>query len=183
MYAPTVPVKAVHLIRSPLDNIVSRLHLTIKRNRSQGWSEEDLAKFSNGKEGFHAWCSYMDATFAEQEQTTSLFDDNTKKLFEGVPCHADLFRYVQWHNFAIEVLERRKLPVHVLHYESYTTDYNSTVDGLFRFLELEKKSKPFQFVAGKSYSSFYSDHEIEGVMKLVQALASPATWDLVKHYF
>lgn len=182
-YSVTVPVKAVHLIRSPFDNIVSRMHLGVKRRRRQGWNEEDLAKFMNGKDGFHTWCRYIEDKYVKQETSTSRIDEETKRLFEGVPCHADIFRYVQWHNLAIQVLEKQDIPVHVLHYESYSTDYNATVDRLFEFLELEKKHKPLPFVAGKTYLSYYSDEEARRTSKLVRAVASPATWALVKHYF
>jgi hypothetical protein len=176
-YAPTVPVKAVHLIRSPFDNVVSRMHLELRRHK-----REETFK-SNDKGGFDAWCQYMEDKFAPQEARTELLSEEVKELFVGVPCHADWFRYVQWHNLAIQVIEQRNLPVHVLYYENYTMNYNATMDDLFEFLQLEKKATPIQFVAGKTYMSFYSDEQVRAARKLVHALASPMTWDLVKHYF
>jgi len=184
VYDSSVPVKAVHLIRNPFDNIVSRMHLALKRRSKQGWTDEDLAIFkTNDKASLDAWCSYMDEKFVADEAETDLIDDETKQLFRQVPCHADWFRYVQWHNLAIEVVDRLDLPVHILHYENYTTDYNTTVDGLFEFMALERQSNPVDFSSNKTYVSFYSSDTALAAMRLVRSLASNKTWDLVEHYF
>ena len=46
-YPATIPEKAVHLIRNPFDNIVSRLHLLINTNHRKNYTA-----FKNGREGF-----------------------------------------------------------------------------------------------------------------------------------
>ena len=47
-YENTVPVKAVHLYRSPFDNIVARMHLAVHRRQRQG---NDVSLFTNSREG------------------------------------------------------------------------------------------------------------------------------------
>jgi hypothetical protein len=171
VYTPTtVPVKAVHLIRNPFDNMVARMHHDSHKKPS-----------TNGKVDFDAWCEVMDQRWNSKD--VAFFPDSIIELFQSVPCYADWFRYVQWHNNANEVIRQRRLPVLVLMYEDYTTNYNRTVDSLFDFLNLEKKGKTLPFVAGKKYPSYYSEEVSFAASRLVQAVATPQTWDQIKHYF
>jgi hypothetical protein len=169
----TVPVKAVHLIRNPFDNMVARMHMRTKEERD--------GKYTNDKAGFDAWCVAMDQQWKSIE--AEYFSESILELFEKVPCYHDWYRYVQWHNNANEVIRERHLPDLVLWYEDYSTNFNRTVDSLFAFLNLEKKGKPRKFVAGKEYSSYYSEEVALAANRLVRALATPQTWDQIKHYF
>jgi hypothetical protein len=51
--------------------------------------------------------------------------------YQSVPCHAEWFRYIQWHNMAYATTkELLHLPVHYLYYDDYTKDFNKTVQAL-----------------------------------------------------
>lgn len=182
-YDSSVPTKAVHLIRDPFDNIVARLHLAVERRKQLGWSEEQLAQYNNSKEGLHAWCDYINTKFAKETFKSDLISPAVKELMKDVPCHADFFRYAQWHNLAIEMTDRMNLPMHYLHYEDYNRDYNKTVADLFSFLDLEAVSEPIGFIAGKTYRDYFEKEEQIATSRLVKAVASPECWDLVSVYF
>ena len=183
VYSSDIPKKAVHLIRNPFDNLIARLHLAVKRRKKLGWTEEQLASFTHSRDGYLAWCEYLDNRIGERIQRTSLINSTAKELFRALPCYADWYRYVQWHNLAIETTDRLHLPVHYLYYENYTSSYDDTVDSLFGFLELRKAKKPLPFIPGKTYLHFFSDDEARAAARLVEHMASPACWKLIGHYF
>jgi hypothetical protein len=166
-----LPVKAVHLFRDPFDNIVSRMHLEVKKEH---------ADFSTSKDGLANYCSYLDGMFTQEEREA--FDEETHKLFRNVPCHADFYRYVIWHNQALEMTERLALPVHYLHYEEYTNDFAGTNRRLLDFLQLKATNDPLAFATGKVYRHLWDD-SLDSVRTLVQHVASPATWAKIRHYF
>jgi hypothetical protein len=182
-YDSSVPVKAVHLLRSPFDNIVARMHLAIRRKKRLGWSDEQVSVFENSKDGFAAWCQYLDETYLKEETATHLIPDDVKKLFVDLPCHADWYRYVLWHNHAIAATDNLGLPVHYMHYEDYSTNYNKTLSGLLDFLELDQVHAPDYFIPGKTYIRFYERKHAQLAAKLAQAVATPECWELIKHYF
>jgi len=74
-------------------------------------------------------------------------------------------------------------PVHYLFYEEYTRNYNKTVDDLFAFLHVEKAVDPLAFIPGKTYGNLYSEKAKRAAARLVQALATPECWELLKRYF
>lgn len=166
-----VPVKAVHLFRDPFDNIVSRMHLEVKKTGNG---------FETTKEGLANYCNYFDGKFTQEERES--FDEDTRKLFHSVPCHADFYRYTLWHNQAIEMTERLALPVHYLFYENYTNAYDETTTQLLDFLELKATMKPLDFKSGKVYRYLWED-QLESVHDLMKSVASPATWKRIRHYF
>jgi len=121
--------------------------------------------------------------YVEEVASTHLIPDNIKELFVDLPCHIDWYRYVLWHNHAVATTNKLMLPVHYLYYEDYSTDYNSTLFGLLEFLELDQVSAPVFFLPEKTYMSFYERNHAQLAAKLVQAVATPECWELIKHYF
>eukprot|EP00977_Amphora_coffeiformis_P017806 scaffold5944_cov101-Amphora_coffeaeformis.AAC.2 len=176
--------RAVHLFRDPFDNIIARMHLGVKRRRERlGWSDSSLAQFNDSRQGFLSWCTYTDGLFKREFFRGPFVSDEVKGLMEEVPCFMELFRWTQWHNRAIEVTREHKLPVHYLYYESYTTDFANTVANLLKFLQVPAIGEPLPFKTGKTYRHLYTQKEIVAASKLVQSLASPSCWTMIKHYF
>ena len=160
------------------------MHLAVKRRREKmGWSEDQLANFSHSREGHLRWCSHIDSRHGNAFFRGSYVSDEIKALMEHVPCSLDWYRWVQWHNRAIEVTEAQNLPVYYLYYERYSTAYNQTLGELLDFLELPSVESPMLFHTGKTYRDLYSDDEIKMATQLVRALASPTCWNLIRHYF
>ena len=185
-YEPSVPARVVHLVRDPFDNIVARMHLEAKKRagRTENGGDDELSVILDGsREAFNAFCLYLDEQFRTEERTTSLFDPDVKSFFWDLPCHSEWFRYVQWHNRAIELTEKLGIPVHFLFYEDYTTAFNKTATELLGFLDLSAVHDPFPFSPGHTYKSFYNAEQALQAAAFVQAIASPATWDLLQRYF
>jgi hypothetical protein len=183
-YSRTIPTKAVHLVRDPFDNIVARFHYEMATHESQ-FTPEQMDAFQNTKDGFDAWCEYQDKKFAQPEQTFPLFSTEIKKIFKNLPCHAEWFRYIQWHNNVIRMLDEEiHVPLYRIYYEEYASrKYDKTVDGLLQFMNLSKKYDDVEFTSGHSYDSYFSSMDIKQVLKLVQTMARPKTWKLLERYF
>lgn len=173
--------RVVHLVRHPLDNLVARKHLIYRHASEMGdLSAEQIERFGDTREGFLAWCRYYDrqraATFAQSAQ--SLLND----LRQRIPCVTDLIEYVKWHNFATNLTASYQRPVHVLHYEDYGLDYNTTVDHLLHFLNLSAVAEPLPFTA-HSYHDYYTEAHRAAVSDLLRYAAEPAVMELLHRYF
>jgi Sulfotransferase domain len=162
--------KAVHLIRDPFDNIVGRMHLGSAHQQSRG-----EAGFNHSQQGLEDWCSYLDEKYHDQDESSHALDMD-------LPCRAEWYRYIQWHNLAAEVTE--KIP-HVLHmyYDNYTTNYEGTVTQLLDFLELEARHEPLFFQANKTYLEYFSLLHRQQAARFAQRFATEKSWKLLAHYF
>ena len=174
--------RAIHLIRDPFDNLVSRFHLEqhekTKKNRTE-W----LQSYPNTAEGFQSWCGYMDGKTLKDETKSDLIDDKVRSLFKKIPCHGDFYRYTQWHNLALKVVEDLDLPTLVVHYENYERNYEGAVDAVLDFLELPRNNALPEFIAGKRYKSLYfSDKQRLAALELIRYLADEETWELLERY-
>ncbi|KAL7575339.1 hypothetical protein ACA910_001857 [Epithemia clementina (nom. ined.)] len=192
--------KAIHLIRNPFDNLVSRMHNRINRltrNLGQLGRDKIQKQFSDSRQGFLNYCR----TFIDEK-----LDITKKKRSIALPCASEWYRYVVWHNRALELFQRdaaRQVPVpsshthiqqvHRVYYESYTTDFNATVTGLLDFLNLSATAAaamndgkgqivPFEG-ATRTYLQFYTKTEFDQAKRLVQAWATPECWKVIRHYF
>lgn len=164
-YDRKIPKKAIHLIRNPLDNLVGRMHLFNKHHR-------DRVPFETSRGGLAAWCKYLDDKYP--------VDD----AFRSVPCQAEWFRYVQWHNLAWETTRTRlQIPVHYLYYDQYASRYNETLRGVLDFLQLSAVSDPLPFHAGKTYQSLFGISHMQAAARAVKESALPEVWKLLEPYF
>lgn len=107
-----------------------------------------------------------------------IFDD-----VKNIPCYADFFRYVQWHNLAFLTTSSLGIPTVIIHYENYTDSFNATKNLLLDFLEQEEVRKPKPFVTGKTYRGYFTEEEVKAVSAMFSKLAHDTTWDHLQHYF
>lgn len=169
--------KAVHLIRDPFDNVVSRFHL----ERHEGKTAVDIP---SSREGFRLFCQRMNDAHVIQEQSAHFLDVDVLQLLQDVPCRADLIRYIEWHNLAFATSHDMNLETHVLHYDWYTTRFNDTVAELLEFLQLPPRSDPPLFIAGKVYrNDYFTEHEQVSVYRAFRLLATKTTWKHLGSYF
>jgi hypothetical protein len=179
VYEAEIPKRAVHLVRSPFDNLVGRFHLSVKRQRTRtGVDAELLSNFSDTAEGLENWCQYLDRKYVEQESHYEVLHK-----YRDVPCHAEWFRYIQWHNLVDMVLRDLDIPVHYLWYHNYTSEFNQTVDNLLDFLSLERHDNVYPWKAGHSYRPYFTQKMTNGAISMMKDLASANTWRLIKDYF
>jgi hypothetical protein len=230
MYAPKRVHKLIRLIRNPFDNVVARFHLE-RRHYIEKNSKKYSKLFPNNATGFRHWCRLLDTTYdADVFNATadSWFHDhhasssatphasglswNVLQLMRDTPCHAEFYKFAQWHNLLTEIhpylgehgdenfkkLTRKKtasttnvealpkVPLYNLHYEDYETKFPTTVDQLVQFLELsadESRGPRREFRPLPDYSDHFSPHDRGAARRLVKAVATPQTWELVQHYF
>lgn len=174
--------RAIHLIRDPFDNLVSRFHLEQHEKKKQNRTSW-LESYPNTAEGFQAWCGYLDATSLKDETKTDLLDKKVKSLFKKVPCHGDFYRYTQWHNLALKAVHDLDLPTLVVHYENYERNYEGAVNSILDFLQIGRKNALPEFIAGKRYKNIYfTDDQRLAALELIRYLADEETWSLLERY-
>lgn len=181
-YAAELVRKAVHLIRDPFDNVVSRFHLEHHAFRKANDTQK-LKLFPSTREGFRAFCRSLDKRFGVEEARSRLIDAKVYKTMKVVPCHADFFRYVQWHNLAFVTVQDLGVPLYIVHYEKYDSQYNTTATDLLKFLELEMNGELIEFIRGKQYKKYFTAQEIEVVKAAMQEMSLTVAWENLHHYF
>jgi hypothetical protein len=96
----------------------------------------------------------------------------------------------------LQLTALHQIPTHILHYEDYNTNFNGTVKSLLDFLELGPTFKeadgkssqpdllePVEFISGKTYGHYFPDTVMRAAKHVVQALATPECWTLLRRYF
>lgn len=176
LYSPDIPKRAVHLIRNPFDNLVGRMHLFDKHRVR----DPDRPQFNTTEEGLAEWCQYLDHKYHPLDIRSGQI-----KPYIHVPCHAEWFRYVQWHNRAWQVTQNLSLPVHYLYYDDYAgPNYTKALTDLLEFLELPRQTEQsLRFLPSHTYRTLFSEDHAKAAMEMVQQLAEPAVWKLLAKYF
>ncbi len=204
--------KLLHLIRNPYHNVVARFHLERKNMISKDKSYEQL--FTYDAAGFKNYCHYLDTNFNDEDETL-LPSKLYKKYFHPksdnfIPCAAEFYKWVQWHNYAVQssvllglksdrteqiVVEtdhddttttapRSSIPVHVIWYESYEFDFNATFAGIMDFLQFPVATEQIRtFRSLPTYDDHFTLEQRTNVHALIQKVAIPSAWKLIKHYF
>lgn len=177
-YQPSLVERAIHLVRNPFDNIVSRFHHEqkehAKRDGGAGW----LRRYPNDVDGFRRWCADEDATHARRERLVDWnafgYPNDIADRFEGVSCHGELFRYVQWHVRAIRAAELLDVPVLRVYYEDYSTDLNSSTTEMLDFLGLDRAGSLPHFDSNKDYSGYFTREERAAASDFMRRVAMAA---------
>eukprot|EP00978_Attheya_sp_CCMP212_P047802 scaffold432507_cov71-Attheya_sp.AAC.1 len=172
--------KIIHLVRDPMDNIVSRFH----HERNEHMPEDDKKVYAKNSEGFREFCSdRIDRPHWDRELGT-LIDTELWEVLKEVPCHTDFLRYLYWHNHVFQITEEAKKPNLLIHYERYGTHWNETLTELLSFLGQSVKGHDlFPYIGGKNYRHFYEDWEVDAVLSACKAIATERTWSSIRHYF
>jgi hypothetical protein len=167
----------------------------------------------NNATGFQHWCSYLDQTFDAvpfvKDDDKDVVDGVLPwSLWSRTPCRGEFYRYTQWHNRVGQML---LVPTNgtdttttstppVLHdrpllhwyYEDYASesgsaDTNTTlpVDRLLAFVEQERVGpiKEFRLPMPVYRSTHYSDSERRRIWRVLEALATPDTWERLQVYY
>jgi hypothetical protein len=186
-YHPALVEKAIHLIRKPFDNVVSRFHheqKKQKRNNDLQWTN----RYSNDPQGFRKWCADGDFFFRSEDskinwESKGYNPTRMKMHFERVACHAEFFRYVQWHNYAIESVNWLQIPVMFVHYEDYGTDLAGVTDDILEFLNMTRVGDLPSFDSDKDYSDYFSLEERAAASEMMRDVASDASKKLIERYW
>ena len=80
LYDPSIISKAIHLIRDPFDNVVSRFHL--KRNAMVHKDDKEwLESYPNSKKGFRAFCEYINTKNGKREKQHAVNGTDGSNVF------------------------------------------------------------------------------------------------------
>ena len=151
-----------------------------RRHREYGKKEDWLKAHSNDAKGMHKWCADLGKEYKRQDE--NFFGKNK---IPKAPCHGEFYKFTQWHNLVHEGLDliEHDVPVLTVYYEDYTTNFNSTANGILDFLELEQVGELREFSARSDYGGYFSKEQQKEIKKLVKKVASKKTWEQLKHYF
>jgi hypothetical protein len=175
-YPTTHVTKAIHLIRDPFDNVVSRFRMETRSARS-------AIQYNKTKDGFRAYCQWLNKKYAVEEERSILFDEEWLEKTKNVPCRADFFRWIEWHNQAFHLTKDMQLETLMLDYGSYSTAMNETCNRLLDFLHLDHQDDPQPFHDGKFYRNYFTSDERKYMGEVLQQMSSRATWEYVSKYF
>ncbi|VEU40350.1 unnamed protein product [Pseudo-nitzschia multistriata] len=132
---------------------------------------------------------------AQSQPQPSMQASSWNDLVANVPCKAEFFRYIQWHNLLHEALDYvpHKLPVLTVYYEDYgggEESYRATTASVLEFLELEPIAgdkrgnvKWTEFRSRTDYDGFFSDDDRSTIASFLRTLASFRVWGEIEHYF
>jgi hypothetical protein len=175
-YGPEKVVKAVHVVRDPFDNVVSRFNL----ERHSGKSAAGI--YPSTRQGFRDFCFKLNEEYANDFKS-HLYDAKHVAIMNDVPCYADFFRYIEWHNLAFVTSNDLNLITYVLHYDWFATRFNETLTELLDFLQLEYKAEPHPFLLGKVYRDYFTTVEQAAVKEVLEQISLRVTWQTIAQYF
>ena len=180
--------RAVHLIRNPFDNIVSRFH----HERNPHFKQGARGLYDNTPAGFRKFCKErVDHLTVDPDSDDDAgdskplppIDERLWNMLKGVPCHTDFVRYIRWHNLAFEMSKSKNIPSLIVHYENYGTEWNKTVTQILDFLGQHPVAEPGSAFRAKSYPDYYESSEKETVKHVFKSLSSEDSWSHIGHYF
>lgn len=133
------------------------------------------------------WCRSIDDDSGALAQSPWI-DKDLVDAFAGVPCRAEFFRYIQWHNHAFTVTQLElDVPSMVLHYEDYSTSYANVTQELMNFLDLKPVAVAAdlpEFIPHKVYGHYYySKEQTRAIATLVKEFSMKTTWRYLARYF
>ena len=197
-YNASLVAAAIHLIRHPLDNIVSRKHHMLRKEVNTGILTEQQAheRFPETAQGLVNWCDYkLNKTRSWQQFVPKGLNAIAPDL-TSVPCYGDLMYYIQWHNLAAKTLLLYKIPSMVLYYEDYAADYNATIRQLYEFVfrghtNQSDSTTPLPldwnhhvpFENSKVYHDYFTPTQQAAVQQAVATLSTKPAWSLLDRYY
>ena len=150
-------------------------------------SDEERLKYDSSPSGFRAYCREMIDIIEWKMETPSLAPFvKMAGMLEEILCHVDFIRYILWHNLAFDTHSIENFPTLVLHYETYETDWNTTMSKLLDFLGqafTSRRNNRLPFVSGKTYRDYFSADEVLKLKSVFEKVSSEVTWSNVAPYF
>ena len=162
----------MHLIKDPLDNIVSRFYY---ENKLIDYKDEVLTP-----EGFQEYCIDTDKHFTAEEKRT--FSPKILELIENVPCHGDFYRYVQWHNLAFETANVLRIEPFVVHLEDFKNQSEETISSVLKYLELPKVGPTIPLNWERAHD-YYTEEQVKYIKLFIEEMASDITMSHLRRYF
>lgn len=191
-YPPNRVHKAIQLIRNPFHNVVARFHLD-RRNKASKPSKyaEWVEAHPDNAQGFDKWCQDMNTIYQEEDEQVFADDArNVLQVLRPIPCRAEFYMYMQWHNLLHESLEllkqeaNRDIPLLTIYYEDYGKDLNATFASILDFVQLEAIGKFPDFTPrDDAYQEYFTKEQRKDIKAFMKHVASNTTWNQIQRYF
>eukprot|EP00584_Thalassiosira_punctigera_P011157 CAMPEP_0172529608 /NCGR_PEP_ID=MMETSP1067-20121228/3649_1 /TAXON_ID=265564 ORGANISM="Thalassiosira punctigera, Strain Tpunct2005C2" /NCGR_SAMPLE_ID=MMETSP1067 /ASSEMBLY_ACC=CAM_ASM_000444 /LENGTH=534 /DNA_ID=CAMNT_0013313697 /DNA_START=45 /DNA_END=1649 /DNA_ORIENTATION=+ len=186
-YHPALVERAIHLIRDPFDNLVSRFHHEQKEHRKKNQTKW-MQRYPNDVSGFKWWCADEDELYSAEENAVDWaargYPSDFTRHYVGVSCHGELLRYVQWHVMAIRAVHALDVPVLRVYYEDYSNDLEGAAGRMLDFLGLDRHSQDLpQFDSDKDYSAYFTQEERAIASNFMRSAAGDLGRELLERYW
>jgi len=172
--------KAAHLVRNPFFVVESRF--TYMTNIYSGDLDWTLL-YNHNRQGLYSWCDETAAKFSDEEK--KWYPEGIHDEAIDVPCHAEFFKLVQWHNYVFETIDFMNLPSENFYYEEFVTDYDNQARRLLDFYELANVVRINENHVNPIYTSdgnFFKPEDKIKIKHFIKKLATNRTLDLLERY-
>ena len=174
--------RAVHLVRNPFINLIARFIREREHDRRKDKKfQEEYPMLP--KKGFQKWCGMLDDKFTKIEDEVFGDDDKTLRLMRSSICHAEVYKYVQWHNYAFATTAALDVPTIVVYYEDFQSKFRETNKKILDFVELPSIVPSYSFPVYHNYTRFFSEQDRADIRALAKRIATKETWQHIEHYF
>lgn len=169
------------IVRNPIDIIQTRfLYYSNMYTKNLEWAK----RYDQSRKGFLSFCDESKTKYAEFEDEHWPEGARAKGLH--IPCYAEIFKLVQWHNLVCETIEFMDVPHKVFYYEQFVKgDYVENVEMLLNFYELanvvpiKEETKPHEV---RLNQELYSTTEREDAQDYIKFLANDCTKNMLDRY-
>jgi len=168
------------MIRDPFDVVQDRYISYHYGFDSMGYRRVRRRFFSTpDKKAFQEYCLEEERSASKHEDEW-FTDPDIRNAMKRVPCHAEIYRWVQWHNLFFQVIAYLRKLYHVIHYQDINND--KTRKDLFRFFELETYRTEETPVQLKDDQRYFSTEDKIKLRKLIQLTADKDTMTHIQRY-
>jgi hypothetical protein len=173
--------KAIHLIRNPISQIITKFQKEFKSHvQDTSWRSD----YPLTKSGFKKWCQAADV------RTETLFHEyysaGTVQTMQETPCGRYIAEFISWHNHAFDTIASLDIPELVIYHDDlYDDSLETTLHTMLDFIELKQQTMPSQRLGDSDIdvNEFLSRSDFKQIRRLVQKLATDETWSHLERYF
>jgi len=185
VYDHKIIEKGVQIVRPPLDNAVGRF-LQLRKSKMALGDETWLELHPETPVGFHSWCDKMALRYGEEESIK--WPEEIWEASSGVPCRAEFFRYIQWHNNAHEITSRKTMdiPLAVVHTRDLQEDFQKVMDSLLWYFRLDL-TVPLDEYNGldlniPGYGHYFDHDQRAKIACFMKVMSTAVTFDRLGRY-
>jgi len=186
-YDSKMVTAAVHLLRDPFSNTVSRFLMFLERTKDEDFDHSNpITKtgYPMTKEGFQQYCKDMDTKFYNDEYQWFLKIPEMNEAMSGVPCRSEFYKYFQWHNLArIAAIEVQKVPYMLVHYNRFIDGFEDELKRMLTFLQLPEISHNVGNHYYNIYYYFYDIDQVNSIQKLAKYMCDDWLYQELEPYF
>merc|ERR1712157_463528 len=77
------------------------------------WSQ----RYDQNRRGFIAYCDELRINYADEE--AKWWDNNIREAGLEIPCYAEFYKVIQWHNLVCDSLDYLKFPAKDFYFEDF----------------------------------------------------------------